>query len=234
MKTVLITGANRGLGLEFARQYKAENWKVIACCRNPETATELAKADVPIRKLDLLDFGEFNNFAQSLDGVPIDLLINNAAIIDRSKGEGLSEIETDRWVEGFKVNSIAPVLLTKALLGNLACADKPVAATIGSEQGCLTLYDTGGIYIYRTSKAAAHSPAVILANDLKELGIPYVCLRPGHTKTDMGGSQAIYEIEDSVRLMRDVLTQVDMSQTGCFLDRSGAVIPWSMGKSLNE
>ena len=222
------------MGLEFASQYKAENWKVIDCWRNPETATELAKADVSIRKLDLLDFGEFNNFAQSLDGVPIDLLINNAAIIDRSKGEGLSEIETDRWVEGFKVNSIAPVLLTKALLGNLACADKPVAATIGSEQGCLTLYDTGGIYIYRTSKAAAHSAAVILANDLKELGIPYVCLRPGHTKTDMGGSQAIYEIEDSMRLVRDVLTQVDMSQTGCFLDRSGAVIPWSMGKSLNE
>jgi short-subunit dehydrogenase len=76
------------LGLEFARQYKAENWKVIACCRNPETATELAKADVSIRKLDLLDFGEFNNFAQSLDGVPIDLLINNAAIIDRSKRIG--------------------------------------------------------------------------------------------------------------------------------------------------
>ena len=207
---------------------------MIACCRNPETATELAKADVSIRKLELLDFGEFNNFAQSLDGVPIDLLINNAAIIDRSKGEGLSEIETDRWVEGFKVNSIAPVFLSKALLENLACVDKPVAATIGSEQGCLTLYDTGGIYIYRTSKAAAHSPAVILANDLKELGIPYVCLRPGHTKTDMGGSQAIYEIEDSVSLMRDVLTQVDVSQTGCFLDRSGAVIPWSMGKSLNE
>ena len=222
------------MGLEFARQYKTENWKVIACCRNPETATELAKADVSIRKLELLDFGEFNNFAQSLDGVPIDLLINNAAIIDRSKGEGLSEIETDRWVEGFKVNSIAPVFLSKALLENLACVDKPVAATIGSEQGCLTLYDTGGIYIYRTSKAAAHSPAVILANDLKELGIPYVCLRPGHTKTDMGGSQAIYEIEDSVSLMRDVLTQVDVSQTGCFLDRSGAVIPWSMGKSLNE
>ena len=119
MKTVLITGANRGLGLEFARQYKAENWKVIACCRNPETATELAKADVSIRKLDLLDFEAINNFAQSLDGVPIDLLINNAAIIDRSKVEGILEIETDRWVEGFKVNSIAPVLLTKALLGNL-------------------------------------------------------------------------------------------------------------------
>ena len=81
MKTVLITGANRGLGLEFAKQYKAENWKVIACCRNPETATELAKLDVSIRKLDLLDFEAIDDFARSLDGVPIDLLINNGQLL---------------------------------------------------------------------------------------------------------------------------------------------------------
>ncbi len=233
MKTVLITGANRGLGLEFAKQYKADGWNVIACCRNPEAATELAKADVSIRMLDMLDIGAINDFASSLDGAPIDLLINNAAIKDRSDVEGFSGIETDRWVDGFRVNAIAPVLLTRALIESLTAADNPVAATIGSQAGCLTLYDTGGLYLYRTTKAATHSAAVILANDLKKHGIPYVCLRPGHTKTDMGGSDAPYEIEESVRMMRDVLTRVDMEQTGCFLDRSGALISWNMEKDLN-
>ncbi len=234
MKTVVITGANRGLGLEFAKQYHADNWNVIACCRDPEAAAELAKAGVLVRKLDLLDFEAIDAFADSLAGNPIDLLINNAAIHDKSKVEGFSGIEAERWIDGFKVNAIAPVLLTKALLENLSAADKPVAATIGSQQGCLTLYENGGVYLYRTSKAAAHSAAVILANDLRSHDIPYVCLRPGHTKTEMGGSDAPYEIEDSVRLMRQVLARVDMANTGRFLDRSGALIPWSMEKDLNE
>jgi len=160
-------------------------------------------------------------------------LINNAGIHDRSTEEGFSGIETERWVEGFKVNAIAPVLLTRALIDNLSAAKNPVAATVGSQAGCLTLYDTGGLYLYRTSKAAAHSAAVIMANDLKQFGIPYVCLRPGHTKTDMGGSDAPYEIDESVRMMRNVLDQVDMSQTGCFLDRTGALILRRMEKELN-
>ena len=185
MKTVVITGANRGLGLEFAKQYQAENWNVIACCRNPEAATELQESGASIRKLDLLDFEAIDAFAASMDGELIDLLINNAAIHDKSMVEGFSGIESERWVDGFKVNAMAPVLLTKALLENLSAAENPVAATIGSQQGCLTLYETGGTYLYRTSKAAAHSAAVILANDLRGHGIPYVCLRPGHTKTDM-------------------------------------------------
>lgn len=233
MKTVLITGANRGLGLEFAKQYQEENWKVIACCRNPEAANELAQLDVGIRKLDVSDLDSINPFANSLEGQPIDLLINNAAIHDHSIEPGFEGIETERWVEGFKTNAIAPVLLTQALLPNLQASENPVAATMGSQAGCLTLYDTGGLYLYRTSKAAAHSAAVILANDLKPHNIPYVCIRPGHTKTDMGRASAVYEIDDSVRLMRQVLAKVDMSQTGQFLDRTGSLIPWNMEKDLN-
>lgn len=233
MKTVLITGANRGLGLEFAKQYQSDNWKVIACCRNPESANELAKLDVSVHKLDLADLHSIDAFADSIEDQPVDLLINNAAIHDRSAEEGFGGIETDRWVEGFKTNAIAPVLLTKALLPNLEAAEHPVAVTMGSQAGCVTLYDTGGLYLYRTSKAAAHSAAVILANDLKPYNIPYVCIRPGHTKTDMGGSAAVYEIDDSVRLMRQVLENVNMSQTGQFLDRTGELIPWNMEEDLN-
>jgi len=233
MKTVLVTGANRGLGLEFAKQYYEEGWRVIACCRNPEGATELGRFGVTVRKLDLCHFEAIDAFADSLEGGPIDLLINNAGIHDRSKAEGFSGIETDRWVDGFKVNAMAPVLLTRALIDNLSAAENPVAATMGSQAGCLTLYDSGGLYLYRTSKAAAHSAAVALSHDLKGKGIPYVCLRPGHTKTDMGGGDAPYEIEDSVRLMRKVLAEVDLSQTGCFLDRTGERISWCMEEDLN-
>lgn len=234
MKTALVTGANRGLGLEFARQYKADGWDVIACCRNPDSAKELQSLSIPIYELDLRDLDSIDTFATSLTGRSIDLLLNNAGLHDRSKEEGFAGIETERWVEGFKVNAIAPVILTRALIENLSMAEDPVAATIGSQAGCLTLYDTGGLYLYRTSKAAAHSAAVILANDLKRFGIPYVCLRPGHTKTDMGGSDAPYEIDESVRMMRDVLAGVDMSQTGSFIDRSGDTISWCMDEDLNE
>lgn len=233
MKTVLITGANRGLGLEFAKQYHAANWKVIACCRNPDAAAELARLEVSIHKLDLSDLDSIDPFAHSLEGQPVDLLINNAGIHDRNVEPGFAGIEKERWVEGCKTNVIAPVLLTKALLPNLQAAKNPVGATIGSQAGCLTLYDTGGLYLYRTSKAAAHSASVVLANDLKPYNIPYICIRPGHTKTDMGGPDAVYEIDESVRLMRQVFENVNMNQTGQFLDRTGELIPWNMEKDLN-
>lgn len=234
MKTVIITGANRGLGLEFAKQYQADDWNVIACCRNPDAATELVSLNVSIRPLDMLDSKAIENFANSLGAEAVDLLINNAAVKDENAAEGFSGIQKDHWVDGFKVNVMGPVLMTKALIENLSASENPVASTIGSQQGCLQTYEGGGLYLYRTTKAAAHAAAVLLAKDLKERQIPYVCLRPGHTKTDMGGSHAPYEIDDSVSLMRAVLSIVDMEQTGCFIDRSGALIPWSLDKDLNE
>ncbi|MCZ6672528.1 MAG: SDR family oxidoreductase [Verrucomicrobia bacterium] len=233
MPTVVVTGANRGLGLEFAKQYKSDGWKVFACCRNPEAATELAQLDVSVCVLDLLDFPAIENFTNSLDGETVDLLINNAAVHDGTAVEGFSGIEENNWVKGFKVNVMGPVLVTKGLIKNLSASENPVAATIGSQEGCLQTYNTGGTYLYRTTKAAAHAASVILANDLKERNIPYVCLRPGHTKTDMGGRDAPYEIDDSVALMRQVLAKVDMELTGCFIDRNGDLIPWSLDQDLN-
>lgn len=234
MPTVVITGANRGLGLEFARQYRAENWRVIACCRNPEEASDLRQLDVSICALDLTDMAAIDAFAKSLNGDAVDLLINNAGVNDITKEEGFSGIEEGRWLDAFKVNVMAPVFLTIALIENLSAAENPVASIIGSQQGCLATYEGGGYYLYRSTKAAAHAAAVILATDLKERKIPYVCLRPGHTKTDMGGEEAPYEIDDSVRLMRQVLANADMKQSGCFIDRSGAMIPWNLDKDLNE
>jgi len=234
MNTVVITGANRGLGLEFAKQYHSDGWKVIACCRNPDAATVLSELGVSVRALDMLDSAAIEDFSNSLGDEPVDLLINNAAIQDRVKIEGFSGIIESDWIDGFRVNVIGPVLLTKALIPHLSAAKNPVAAIIGSQQGCLQTYETGGIYLYRTTKAATHAATVLLAMDLKEFNIPFVALRPGHTKTEMGGPDAPYEIDDSVSLMRKVLVNVDMERSGCFIDRSGALIPWSLNKDLNE
>lgn len=234
MPTVVITGANRGLGLEFARQYQADGWQVLACSRNPDEAVELNQLDVSVYALDLLDSNAMDQFAKSLGQQPVDLLINNAGVNDITKEEGFAGIEENRWMDAFKVNVMGPVLLTIALIENLAAAGNPVASVIGSQQGCLETYEGGGYYLYRTTKAAAHAAAVILATDLEARKIPYVCLRPGHTKTDMGGPDAPYEIDDSVRLMREVLANATMEQTGRFIDRSGDLIPWSLSQDLNE
>ena len=234
MPTVVITGANRGLGLEFAKQYHSNGWRVIACCRNPDTANALNEFGVTVRALDMLDSTAIDDFARSLGDEVVDLLINNAAVKDRVEIEGFSAINEADWIDGFRVNVIGPVLLTKALIPNLSASENPVAAIIGSQQGCLQTYETGGTYLYRTTKAATHAAAVLLAMDLKEFKIPFVALRPGHTKTDMGGPDAPYEIDDSVSLMRKVLANVDMEQSGRFIDRSGALIPWGLDKDLNE
>ena len=206
----------------------------MACCRNPNEATELNELGASVYALDFLDSEPIDRFVSSLKGEPVDLLINNAGVNDFTKEEGFAGINEDRWLDAFTVNVMSPVLLTIALIENLTLSANPVASVIGSQQGCLETYEGGGYYLYRTTKAAAHAAAVILATDLKERKIPYLCLRPGHTKTDMGGPEAPYEIDDSVRLMRQVLADATMEQSGKFIDRSGSLIPWSLSQDLNE
>lgn len=232
MPTVVITGANRGLGLEFAKQYQGEGWKVIAACRNPDGAALLRSLGVSVFQLDLNSLDSIEAFGASLEGEPVDLLINNAAVHDRVTEPGFSSIDPELWMDAFKANVMGPTLVTQALLTNLRAAPSAVAATIGSQQGCLNTYEEGGVYAYRTTKAAAHAAVAIMALDLREYGIPYVCLRPGHTKTDMGGETAPYEIDDSVSCMRQVLATVDLGQSGHFIDRSGTLIPWSLEEDL--
>ena len=234
MPTVIITGANRGLGLEFARQYAQKDWRVIACCRNPMLATELQFLNVEVHELDVSKPEAIETFSESLKNQVVDILINNAGVHDSLDHKTLKVISTKRWEDGFKVNVMAPVLLTSALIENLALSQRPVAVTIGSQEGCINMYKDGGLYLYRTTKAGAHVASVLLANDLRERGIAYLCLRPGRTATDMGGSDAPYPIDDTITHLIKVIGDANMDLSGKFIDRSGEEIPWSLSKDLNK
>ncbi len=232
MPTVFITGANRGLGLEFAKQYAAEGWEVIATCRNPNTADQLKSLPLEVRELDVSDPNTIESMKEALRDRAIDVLINNAGVHGKDV-EGIFPVESEEWIQAFKINVMAPVYLTYALMDNLAAAEKPIALTMGSQGGILSLYNKGGLYLYRTTKAAAHAAGVCLAHDCKEKGIIYLIVRPGRTKTDMAGSDAPYDVDDTILCLRNVIANASMDQSGKFIDRSGEVLPWLMEKNAN-
>lgn len=232
MPTVFITGANRGLGLEFAKQYAADNWSVIATCRNPSKADALHSLGVEVQKLDVSDPAAIEAIKGEMEGRVIDLLINNAGVHGKD-AESLFPVEPEDWIQAFKINAMAPVYLTYALMDNLAVAEKPIALTMGSQAGILSLYKKGGLYLYRTTKAAAHAAGVLLANDCKEKGIIYLVVRPGRTKTDMAGDDAPFEVDDTIKCLRQVISNATMDLAGKFVDRSGEILPWLMEKNAN-
>lgn len=228
MPTVIITGANRGLGLEFARQYTADGWRVIATVRNPDQATELRTVPgVTIHRLDVGDPGDITAFAAGLGDGAVDLLINNAGIMGPPPArQNRDVLDTDGWQETLRINGLAPVLVTLALAGHLARAARPVVATVSSQLGSIASNTTSGYYAYRMSKAAVNMGMRNLALDLADRQIAVVILHPGWVQTDMGGPQAPLTPSESVGGMRQVISGIDMSRTGQFLDYSGAPVAW--------
>lgn len=228
MPTVVITGANRGIGLEFARQYAADGWRVIAGVRNPGTATDLkAVGGVDVRDLDTGDAASIRAFAVGLDGEAVDLLINNAGVMGPDpQRQNRDSIDVEGWMEVQRVNALGPVLTTLALVPNLAKAAKPVAGIVTSKMGSIGDNSSGGYYAYRMSKAAVNMGAKTLSLDLADKNIAVVVMHPGWVQTAMGGTQAPVKPVDSVAGMRKVLAGVDMAKTGRFFDYTGAALPW--------
>lgn len=224
MQTVLITGANRGIGLEFARQYQSAGWDVIATHRQSSNARELLQIGVQTAPLEVDDARSRNALAEWLEGKKIDILLNNAGIMGDNSTSAL-DANLDQWTQAFETNVIAPAALTRLLLPNLTKSKKPVAATLGSQAGIFDYMTSGANCIYASTKAAAHAVTISLGHAMKEHGVTYVSLRPGPTKTGMLGDAAPYEVEDSVQLLRDVLAKVSINDTGKFLDRSGVSLP---------
>ncbi|MHA3979214.1 SDR family oxidoreductase [Halovulum sp. GXIMD14794] len=225
MKTVLVTGAARGMGLEFCRQYSDEGWKVLATVRNVSQPGGLPGIGLEPLPLDTGDDASINALASSLSGVPINLLINNAGIMGDRTATAL-DADPEQWETAFRINALGPAMVTRALLPNLRLADAPVAATMGSQAGLLRFMGDAGMAVYRSTKAAAHVVTISLAHALRDQDIPYVSLRPGPTRTDMlqGGGQ--HDIDDSVRRLRQVLADVTMEHSGLFLDRDGSIFPY--------
>lgn len=230
MSSILITGANRGIGLELARSFTAANWHVLACCRNPQQAGELqslaaAGGNVSVHRLDVADGRQIAALAATLGDTPIDILFNNAGI-KGPEPQSFGDIEVDGWLETFRVNTIAPLKLAEALVENVAASERRVIATMGSVMGSIAENTTGGYYAYRSSKAAVHMVMKGLAMDLAGRGITSVVFHPGWVHTSMGGEEAPLSPEASAAGLTRVLLGLSSADNGCFYDYLGAQRPW--------
>lgn len=232
MNTVLITGANRGIGLEFARQYAADGWQVVACCRQPQQAEALNRlADqykdrFSIHRLDVRELAEIDQLSHKLQDLPIDILINNAGVYPHAQNGEFDRISYDDWMEAFRVNTFAPLKMVEALIEQIACSQLKIVATITSKMGSIADNQRGGSYIYRSSKAAVNMVVKSLAIDLQPRGIIAVLLHPGWVQTDMGGRGALISTKQSVTGMKSILGRVTHSDTGKFIAYDGQHIPW--------
>jgi NAD(P)-dependent dehydrogenase (short-subunit alcohol dehydrogenase family) len=224
MPTALVTGANRGIGLEFARQYAKDGWRVIATCRDPERAKDLRKLgdSVSVHKLDVADAEQVAALARALEGEPIDLLVNNAGIMG---GAVLDRIDYAAWEEVLRVNTLAPVRIAEALLANIAASERRLIVAITSRMGSIAESD-GGYYPYRSSKAALNAAMRSLAVDLAPRRITVALFHPGWVRTDMGGRGAQVAPKDSVAGMRAVIARLKLADSGRFFNYDGSEIPW--------
>jgi len=232
MKTLLITGANRGIGLEFCMQYAADGWRVLACYRDPGKADALNKLAarypdlIKLHALDVTDHAQIEQLARTLSDETIDLLINNAGIYPAADKLGFGHTDYAEWMAAFNINTMAPLKMVEAFVEQIARSELRLIVTITSKMGSMDDNTSGGSYLYRSSKAAANMVVKSLAVDLKEQGITSVAFNPGWVKTDMGGSNAMIPVEQSVSDMRKVIDGLTLADTGKFIDRDGRVIPW--------
>lgn len=230
-ENVLITGANRGIGLGLASSYLDDGHRVFATCRAPERATDLArlaersKGRLTVHPLDVTSDGQRAALAAALDGEPVDVLLNNAGVYPQKHG-GFGRVEAEPWLHGLAVNAVAPVLLAQALVDNVARSRRRVIATVTSRMGSIADNTSGGAYAYRSSKTALNSAMRSAAIDLRDRGITVVVLHPGWVRTDMGGSGAQITVDRSVADLRRVLDGLTLEDTGRFLNRDGTDLPW--------
>lgn len=227
MPTILITGASRGLGLEFTRQYAADGWRVFAACRDPAGARDLAavEGDVAAETLDVDDGPQVEALAKKLSGQPIDVLINNAGIYG-PQDLTRDNIDYDAWGRVFRTNAMSPLAVSAAFAANVAQGGQKKIVTLSSRMGSIAENDSGGEFIYRSSKAAVNAVMKSLAGDLKAEGITVAVLHPGWVRTDMGGPEAAIEASESVTGMRAVIAGLKESDSGRFFNYEGTKIPW--------
>ena len=229
-QTVVLTGANRGIGLALARLFVTSgNWRVVAGCRNPDSAPELAALALEnpdalaVHALDVADPASVSAFVAALGDRPVDLLLNNAGVF--AKPQDLETLDFERWDQEFRVNTMGPMRLALGLLGSLRKGGNPRIVTISSQMGSMAR-PKGGAYAYRSTKAALNKAMQGLALDLADDGICVVVMHPGWVRTDMGGSGADISVEESAGGIFSVVTGLKMADTGRFLQWNGSEHDW--------
>ncbi|MEM6707763.1 MAG: SDR family oxidoreductase [Pseudomonadota bacterium] len=227
MATVLITGANRGIGLQMAKQYAERGDTVIACCRAPDQAAELN--GLTGVELEAVEVGSDDSVAAlkaRLGDRPIDVLINNAGMAGPAPAmQSADAMDTAGWAETFNVNTMAPLRVVQALRPNLAAAGSAKAVTITSQMGALSL-DMPVMYAYCSSKAAVNKVMRMYASDAAKDNIAVQLIHPGWVKTDMGGEQAAIEPEDSAAGILKVIDDLSMDTTASFKQWNGEDHGW--------
>ncbi len=223
---VLITGANRGIGLEFCRQLTGRGDKVMAACRSCSSPLQDLKDEVGdslqlIEGADVTSAEGLARLRKGVEGAQIDLLINNAGLME---GVTLDELDIASIRRQFEINAIAPLQVTHALLGNLSEAAKVCIVT--SRMGSIDDNDSGGSYGYRMSKAAANMVGRSLSVDLASRGVAVALLHPGYVRTDMTGGNGLMDTDESVTGLIGIIDRLDLENTGLFWHTNGAVLPW--------
>lgn len=232
MNSILITGSNRGLGLEWVRQYADSGWRVYATCRFPEQATALqqmaaAQTNISIHRLDVTRPAELHSLVDELDGCAIDILVNNAGVyFERWGKDTLGQINYDDWQQTYGVNTLGAMRVSEALIDNVVRSDQKLIIAITSHMGSIAEITAPGDYAYRSSKAALNAVMKGLSVGMAEQGVAVVMLHPGWVRTRMGGESAPLGIAESVSAMRVVVAQFSFERSGRFFRYDGVEIPW--------
>ena len=230
MATILITGTNRGIGLEFTKQYLARGDRVIATCRDIEAADALKKLrndhdKLEVRQLDVSSAESILEFVQQLADTPIDIFINNAGVYG-PRNVKFGEVDGQLWASVLQVNSIAPLMLSQLLMPNLRQGKDKKMVYLTSKMGSIDDNSGGGSYIYLSSKTALNSVVKSLAIDLAGEGFSAAVLHPGWVLTDMGGQNALIDTKTSVTGMLQVVDDLDPQSSGSFFNYDGSIIAW--------
>lgn len=231
MPTLLITGTNRGIGLELCKQYLDMGWQVHAACRNPEQAIKLSVlADMypvllTIHALDVGKAEQINALKTQLADTAIDILFNNAGVYAGESAD-FGKTNSDIWLDAFNINVISPMKMIEAFADNVALSEKKIVASMSSKMASIADNGSGGSYAYRSTKTALNTVMVNVAHDLKPAAITALILHPGWVRTDMGGPNGELSIAESATALRKILTNASIRDSGKFFDIDGSIIPW--------
>jgi NAD(P)-dependent dehydrogenase (short-subunit alcohol dehydrogenase family) len=228
---ILITGANRGIGLEMVKYSMERGWRVFACCRNPHNAdslfniAKLSNGQISVHIADMMELSTLQALSYELRNDPIDMLINNAGVYGSDKNK-FGSVDVSSWLQTFQINSIAPLKMVEAFAQQLQMSKRKLVVCMSSKMGSMADNGYGNSYIYRSSKAALNAVVKSLSIDLKEQGIISVAVHPGWVKTEMGGPDAEITTRECVLQIFGNLTALTIKDSGRFLDIDGSDIPW--------